>query len=203
MYQLAGAGRLGTHWRPAGPSATLAAIAIERYGAGEQAVRLLPGDFILTHRRRRIMPLLIGLAQRRRFQGRRRAFAHWSHAALVVGADGSLVEAEGTGVRRSPLAKYRREEYHLVRMDGVLDVSQRTAAASAAERHVGDAFGYLVMLSLAVWLLTGRPVRWRRRGHESCSGLVAHALAGAGQRFARDPTFMLPADLAEAYGARA
>jgi hypothetical protein len=178
------------------------AIAVERYGAGEQAEHVLPGDFILTHRRRRLMPMLIGLAQRRRFRGARRAFAHWSHAALVVGADGSIVEAEGTGVRRSPLARYRPEEYHLVRMDGFLDATRRDAAASAAERHVGDGFGYLTMLSVAVWLLTGLPARWHRRGHETCSGLVAHALAGAGQRFARDPAFVLPADLAETYGAR-
>ena len=102
---------------------------VERYGPGEAPEVVRPGDFVLTHRRRRPMPALITLAQRRRFRGTARAFAHWSHAALVVGSDGTLVESEGTGVRRSPLAKYHVEEYHLVRMDGHLDDRQRSVAA--------------------------------------------------------------------------
>jgi uncharacterized protein YycO len=173
---------------------------LERYGPGQQAPDLRPGDFILTHRRR-LMPALISLAQRRRFTGPDRAFAHWSHCALVVATDGTLVEAEGTGVRRSPLARYRSEEYHLVRMDARLDMEQRRLAVRAAEENVGQAFGYAVMLSLAIWLLTGRRVRWRRADHQVCSGLVAGALAAAGQRFDRPPAFMLPADLARAYSA--
>jgi uncharacterized protein YycO len=171
---------------------------VERYGRGRAAAVVRPGDFILTHRRRRLMPALIALAQRRRFRGPARPFAHWSHVALVVGDDGALVEAEGNGVTRSALAKYREGEYHLVRMDGRLDDEQRARAAG----WVGEGFGYLVLLGLLVWLLTGVPVRWRRRDHLVCSGLVARALALAGQEFGRDPAFMLPADLAEAYGVR-
>lgn len=180
-----------------------AAARVERYGPGEAATSLRPGDFILTHRRRRPMPALIALAQRRRFRGEARAYAHWSHAALIVDTDGTLVEAEGTGVRRSPIAKYREDEYHLVRLDGRLDDEQRSAAVAAAERWVGDAFGYLVMFSLTVWLLTGLPLRLARRDHQICSGLVAHALAIGGQRFPREAAFVLPADLAAAYDARA
>ncbi len=172
----------------------------ERYGPGEAPSAVRPGDFILTHRRRRPMPALITLAQRRRFRGAARTFAHWSHAALVVGSDGLLVEAEGSGVTRSPIAKYHRDEYHLVRMDGRLDERQRAVAAAAATRLVGDRFDYLVMLSLTAWLVTGIRVRWQRRGHQVCSGLVASALVEAGQRFLPDPAFMLPADLAVAYG---
>jgi hypothetical protein len=176
---------------------------VERYGPGEAATVMRPGDFILTHRRRRLMPALITLAQRRRFRGDARPFAHWSHSALVVTGDGGLVEAEGTGVQRSAIGKYHEDEYHLVRMDGHLDGSQRSAAALAAERFIGDGFGYLVMVSLAIWLLTGIPVRWGRRDHQICSGLVASVLAAVGQRFSQDPAFILPADLAEAYRVRA
>jgi hypothetical protein len=175
---------------------------VERYGRGLAATAVRPGDFILTHRRRRLMPALISLAQRRRFRGPARPFAHWSHAALVVAADGTLVEAEGRGVTRSSLARYHETEYHLVRMDGRLDDEQRAAAARAAAGWVGEGFGYLVMLSQLIWLLTGIRVRWRRREHQVCSGLVARALVLAGQGFRRDPAFMLPADLAEAYGVR-
>jgi hypothetical protein len=178
-------------------------VPVERYAAGEAPEVVRPADFILTHRRGRPMPALITLAQRRRFRGADRAYAHWSHAALVVSSEGTLVEAEGTGVRRSPLGKYQENEYHLVRMDGRLDDRQRLAAARMAERWVGDAFGYLVMLDLTIWLLTGVPVRLARRDHQVCSGLVARALAAGGQRFGRDAAFMLPADLAEAYRVRA
>jgi len=174
-------------------------VPVERYGPGEAPENVRPGDFVLTHRRRRPMPALITLAQRRRFRGAARAYAHWSHAALVVSAQGTLVEAEGTGVRRSPLGKYREEEYHLIRMDGRLDNEQRAAAARTAERWIGDGFGFLVMLELTIWLLIGLRLRWIRHDHQICSGLVARALTAAGQRFARDPAFMLPADLAEAY----
>lgn len=177
-------------------------MSVERYGPGEAPELVRPADFILTHRRRRPMPALITLAQRRRFRGPARAYAHWSHAALIVNAEGTLVEAEGTGVRRSPLGKYHQSEYHLIRMDGRLDDRQRLAAAGMAERWVGDAFGYLVMLDLTIWLLTGVPVRWARRDHQVCSGLVARALAAGGQRFGRNAAFMLPADLAEAYRVR-
>jgi hypothetical protein len=172
---------------------------IERYGPGDAAPDPRPGDIILTHRRRRLMPALIAFAQRRRFTGPRRVFAHWSHCALVVAPDGTLVEAESRGVIRSPLDKYRANEYHLVRMDDRLDDEQRRTAASVADACVGDAFGYAVLCSLMIWLVTGMPVRWHRRDHQICSGLVATALERAGQRFARPPAFMLPADLAETF----
>jgi uncharacterized protein YycO len=172
---------------------------IERYGPGEHAELAMPGDFVLTHRRHRIMPVLISLAQRRHWRGPRRPYAHWSHAALVVGEDGALVEAEANGVIRSSIAKYRPQEYHLVRMDAMLDGAQRAAARDAGLRSVGEAFGYLVMAGLALWLLTGIRVRFRRRHHQICSGLVAGALEAAGQRLDRDPSFILPADLAELY----
>jgi uncharacterized protein YycO len=148
------------------------------------------------------MPALITLAQRRRFRGTARMYAHWSHAALVVSAEGTLIEAEGTGVRRSPLDKYHENEYHLVRMDGRIDDQQRSVAVRAAERWVGDSFGFLVMLELTIWLLTGLRLHRIRRDHQICSGLVARALALAGERFERGPAFTLPADLAEEYQVR-
>jgi hypothetical protein len=46
-------------------------------------------------------------------------------------------------------------------------------------------------------------VRWTRRDHQVCSGLVARALTLAGERFPGEPAFMLPADLAQAYDVRA
>jgi uncharacterized protein YycO len=82
---------------------------VERYGPGEEASDFVPGDFILTHRHH-LLAGLISLAQKRRFKGADAVYAHWSHTALVVDKDGSLVEAEITGVRQNPISRYRDDE---------------------------------------------------------------------------------------------
>jgi hypothetical protein len=45
-------------------------------------------------------------------RGKDRAFAHWSHAALVVSGRGHLVEVVHQGVMLAPIEKYRGQEYH-------------------------------------------------------------------------------------------
>ena len=97
---------------------------VERYGPGEEAKDFVPGDFILSHRHN-LDGGLISLAQKRRFKGPDAVYAHWSHTAMITEKDGSLVEAELTGVRQNPISRYRSNEYHLVRLgkefsDGVV-----------------------------------------------------------------------------------
>src|SRR5258708_28913494 len=82
----------------------------ERYGPGEEAADIEPGDFILAHRHH-LLARLISLAQRRRFKGPDSVFAHWSHTALFVEAGGALVEAEVMGVRQGPRSQTRLAEY--------------------------------------------------------------------------------------------
>src|SRR5947209_17280786 len=115
---------------------------VERYGGGEDASDFVPGDFILTHRHR-LFAALISQAQRRRFRGPDAAFAHWSHAAVIVGRGGEVVEAESMGVKRSPVAKYHDDEYHLVRLGPEFSDDCRRRAVAYAESQVGSAFGYL------------------------------------------------------------
>jgi uncharacterized protein YycO len=170
---------------------------VTRFGPGEQAQSVAAGDILLTHRGGMI-PRLIRLGQRRRFRRRRRPYAHWSHAALVTDSSGRLVEAESRGVESSPITKYRQREYHIVHTGQLLD-DGGNAAVAYADAQVGKPFGFLVLASLGVWLATGIRVRWRRGDHQICSGLVARALRESGHHFERDPTFMLPADLAEAF----
>ncbi len=170
----------------------------KRYGPGEDATGLMPGDFILTHRQGTI-PRLIRIGERRRYGS---GEAYWSHAALIVGADGSLVEAESKGVVRSPLSKYRPREYQVVRMQNRLDEAARQRAVAYANGRIGAAFGYLVMAALSIWLLTGIRISAAREDHQICSGLVAHAYQEAGLDVGGDPTFMLPADLARRFEER-
>jgi hypothetical protein len=158
----------------------------------------VPGDFILTHRHRPFAAL-ITLAQRRRFRGPDARFAHWSHAALIVGADGSLVEAESMGVIRGSIDKYRDDEYHVVRLGPGFSADCRRSAVAYAEAQVGEAFGYLDMMGAALHLLFGWPLRWIRRNHEICSSLVVKALQHGDQLCEFDPPTTLPADLAKAF----
>jgi uncharacterized protein YycO len=120
----------------------------ERYGPGEEANDLIPGDFILAHRHHPVAGL-ISLAQRRRYKGADAVFAHWSHTALVVDEEGSLVEAEITGVRQNPISRYRAAEYHLVRLGPEFSSAGRAAAVSYAREQVGQGFGFLELFGRA------------------------------------------------------
>src|SRR5579864_5838975 len=174
---------------------------VERYGPGEDATRFDPGDFILAHRNH-LLARLISFAERRRFTGPDAPYAHWSHAALVVGVDGSLVEAESMGVVRSPISKYHDDEYHLVRLGDELSPDGRSRAVRYAEGRVGQAFGYLSLAGAGLHLLFGWPLRWMRKNHQICSGLVTSALQKGGLIPQLDPTVTLPADLAKAFQVR-
>jgi uncharacterized protein YycO len=160
------------------------------------------GDLIFTHRKSPISRL-IRFSQRWRFRNSaERPFAYWSHCAIVVSPSGQIVEAETAGVQLSPLSKYRDSEYHLVTLGETFADDEREKAVAYSQARVGDAFGFLVLMSLSIWLLTGLRVRLARADHQICSGLVAHALQEGGQLRGLDATFALPADIAMAIGAR-
>src|SRR6202521_3506978 len=101
----------------------------ERYGPGEEAKDFAPGDFILAHRHH-FLGRLISQAQKRRFKDADAVYAHWSHSALIVEKDGTLVEAEISGVRRNPISRYRDDEYHLVRLGSAFSSEGRASAVA-------------------------------------------------------------------------
>src|ERR1700674_201199 len=173
----------------------------ERYGPGEEAAHFDPGDFILTHGHRPIAGL-ISVAQKVRFRGAEGVYAHWSHCALIVGGDGSIVEAETLGVQRSNISKYQEREYHLVRLGPEFAPEGRKRAVDYANEQVGQAFGFLALAAATIFLLSGRPLRLTRRNHQICSGLVVRALQAGGLLPGADPALMLPADLAKIYDVR-
>ena len=174
---------------------------VERFGPGEEAADFEPGDFILTHRNRPIAAL-ISFGQARRFRGPDAPFAHWSHTALIVDRDGSLVEAESLGVVKTPISKYQATEYHLVRLGLELGAAGRKRAVDYANAQVGVAFGYLALAGVSIYLLTGLPVRLIRRNHQICSELLVRALQAGGLLTDADPALTLPADLANRFGVR-
>ena len=173
----------------------------QRFGPGEAPTHFDPGDFILTHRHNP-MAGLISFGERRRFRAADAVYAHWSHCALVVGNDGAVVEAESMGVRRSPISRYRDDEYHLVSLGPAFSPEGRNRAVEYGEAQVGQAFGYLALVGAALFLLFGLPLRLMRGDHQICSGLVVRALQRGGLMPEADPSLMLPADLAKMYDAR-
>lgn len=174
---------------------------VDRYGPGEAPKEFVPGDFILAHRHN-FLAGLISQAEKRRFKGGEAVYAHWSHTALVVGRDGSLVEAEVMGVTRNPVSRYRSDEYHLVRLGPDFPAEGRDQAIRYATSQVGQAFGFLDMLGAGIYLLFGWPLRLRRANHQICSGLVVRALQAGGLVPEMDPFLALPADLAQQFDAR-
>ncbi len=116
----------------------------------------------------------------RRGPASRPAFADgWSHAALVTGSRGRIVEVVYWRPRASHVGKYRDVGYHHVRVAATR--LQRLAALRFAEARVA------------------RP---SPRPFDHCSSLVAQALAAGGAAFPRAPGRMLPGDLGWHYGVR-
>src|SRR5580704_3568246 len=84
-----------------------------RCGPGEAISHPRPGDVLLVRGVGWLGRSIRGY-ERLCARGKDRAFAHWSHAALVVSANGHLVEVLHNGVVLTWMGKYRDQEYHYV-----------------------------------------------------------------------------------------
>jgi hypothetical protein len=169
-----------------------------RIGPGENVAHVLPGDFILV-RNRGWMSTCVYAMQRLRFRKRGdRAYAHWSHAALVADLDGRLIEAVPHGVVYSRLDRYREREYHYVRLN-TPPRARREAVAFAAS-CVGQRHWAATGALLALRAITRGRVPLSMSGPQACVSVVAGALSRAGETFERPAVVMLPGDLARHYG---
>lgn len=163
---------------------------------------LLPGDFLLG-RAHGFKHSLLRFGQGLRMSSRRRKFARYTHAALVVSESGDLIEAVGTGVRRSHVRSYidAGEPYQIVRIKASdEDRRQMVEFAVAALEHKAP-YGFLANISTAFWAFTGSRVIFFRDGSYTCSGLVAAALERTSTRFTTNAARVMPAQLAEMFGA--
>jgi hypothetical protein len=171
-----------------------------RCAPGETITDPLPGDIILL-RGTGWLGFLICLFERMRYRtAEDRAFACWSHAAIVVGRNGLLVEVIHTGVTLSRLEKYRDQDYRYLRLD--LSNLDRKAAASYACACLRQKYGVSSFLLFAASLLAGDRWRIRDRGQQGCVALIVRALQRAGMTFERQAADMMPADLAKHFGVR-
>src|ERR1700682_25531 len=131
---------------------------VECYRPWDDAEVFVPGDFLLAPRRNLIAGV-ISLAQKRRFRGPDSIYAHWTHSAMIVGPDGALVEAEVTGVRQRPIARYHSNEYHLGRLGPEFSAEGRARAVAYSRAHIGQGFGFLDMFGASLYLLFRWPLR--------------------------------------------
>lgn len=167
------------------------------------SVGYLPGDFILTHGDS-FYSKLIRFGQRLRFHGKNAGFAHWNHAAMIVGEDGSIIEALGRGVLRRNLSNYKGTEYHLVHFGhDIASDDDREQVVKFAEWTMGQEYGWVTIVSIALSLLSGLNFSFGFDGQSICSGLVARALERTNVIFDRSPSHIMPADLARYFGVNA
>ena len=129
-------------------------------------------------------------------------YRRFSHAALVVGDDGTLAEALSRGVQRSPLSKYKPADYVLIRA-GVAKYDQAQVlrfVESVLEARTR--YGFATMFGLGVYCLSGAQLCIQLSGTAICSGFVSDALTRAGYVWPRPPFAMMPADLARFFDVR-
>ena len=168
----------------------------ERAGPGEAAAGFDRGDFVLvagTHLNSR----LIRFGQKLRIRGADRRHVKWTHAALIVDRDGSLIEAVGTGVRRWHLDRYRSDDYVVVRLHTSEENRDEVVRFAEWALRKGSSYSRLSTVSIALSMLTGSRLTFFIDGQFVCSGLVARALERTGSIFDRDSAHIAPADLAK------
>ena len=168
----------------------------ERAGPGEAAAEFDRGDFVLvagTHLNSR----LIRFGQKLRIRGADRRHVKWTHAALIVDRDGSLIEAVGTGVRRWHLDRYRSDDYVVVRLHTSEENRDEVVRFAEWALRRGSSYSRLSTVSIALSMLTGSKLTFFIDGQFVCSGLVARALERTGSIFDRDSAHIAPADLAK------
>jgi hypothetical protein len=150
----------------------------------------LPGDFILTHGGE-FFSRVIQFGQGLRFMGKDQAYTYWNHTALIVSADGALIEALGPGIRRNTLAAYKGTQYTVVHIEASdedlvnrYEATRRRHPLAPADRVVeGIRKERLMMESLRgdadliidTSDLTPHELRERIRGNVEC--LVFHRFA--------------------------
>src|SRR5579872_3923290 len=119
--------------------------AVQYFGRGESTSDPRPGDFILLHTSN-WSSNLIHFGQKLRYHGKDSKYTFWNHAAIIINADGDIIEAVNSGVRKRNLSEYKNTEYHLVRIKAHRE--DREEAINFAKYALGEKYGYLTIISI-------------------------------------------------------
>lgn len=164
------------------------------FSTGEAATGFSPGDFFLVcDWREDILGKLIQAGSRVRYGNV--DLARWSHSGVIVGADGTIAEAEAPGIQLNNISKYRDADLYVVR-PAVSD-QQRRLAVAYARNQVGDPYDVIDFVALALQLLTGSKLSLHTDGRFICSGLVSRCTEKYIVGYPRASECMMPADLAD------
>ncbi len=125
-------------------------------------------------------------------------FARWTHSTLIVSEDGDICEAIESGVALDNIAKYRGSDYLVVSVEA--SPVQRELACGFGRTRVGDKYGIVNFIGLAVQALFGWTLSVHMDGQFICSGLVSRATEKYIEAYPRSPENMMPADLAYFWG---
>lgn len=180
-------------------------VRVTHYSAGEAPERFCPGDFSLHRAAATKGPggatttlgKLIQAGERTRYGNS--DYARWTHSALIVSEDGDICEALERGVTRDSISKYRGTDYLIVHVTA--SDAQCKLACGFAETRVGDQYGILNFVGLAIQSLFGWDLSVHMDGQFICSGLVARATEKYIEAYPRSPENMMPGDLAFFWGA--
>jgi uncharacterized protein YycO len=140
---------------------------------------------------------VIQFGQGLRFSGKDAPYTYWNHSALIVTADGAIIEALGPGVRRNTLAAYHGTQYTVVHIDASNE--DRKEMVAFAEHWVGGQYDWATIVSITLSLLTGAKFSFGFAGQQICSGLVARALERTTAIFDQEPSHVMPAELAKMF----
>lgn len=164
------------------------------------ATQMHNGDIILTGRKSQgVISYAIKLGSKLRY-GFNSPHTFWSHAALVIDANKFLIaEARKNGVVVSDLRdRFPEGDYQLIPTGATmsaLDV-QQVLAFSDAVLAARTSYGFVTIVGLAFYCLTGGKLCFQTSGTAICSGFVCDALTRAGYIWPRPPFSMMPADIA-------
>jgi hypothetical protein len=166
--------------------------------AGVTLPEWVPGDFFLT-RGSSWASRGIRFGQGVRIRGADRQYCWTSHAGLIVGADGAIVEALGAGVERNHMSHYKPVEYVVVHTGASAADRLEVVAFGEHCAQVHESYGFLTLVSIGFTVITGSKLAVVVDGSEICSALVARSQERAGAIFPRTPLKIMPADLAKIY----
>jgi hypothetical protein len=168
---------------------------VTEHPAGDTAVAPRVGDFLLTGLKAQgvVSWAIKAGSWLRRYEAPYRRF---SHAALVIDDDGTLAEALGRGVTRSPLAKYDAANYVLVRTEVGQPDREQILRFAHSVLEARTRYGFVTIVGLGLFCLAGAQICIQQAGTAICSGFVSDALTRAGYVWPRPPFAMMPADLA-------
>lgn len=169
---------------------------VTRFLPGAEPTTFTPGDFfVVCDYNEDLLGRLIRAGERIRFGNT--DYARWSHSGLIVGSDGTIVEANAAGVQNKNISEYVNSDYVII--SPKTTVAQRKLAVAFAEEQVGATYGVLNFIALGFQVTFGVNLSVHIDGQFICSGLVARATEKYIVGYDRSPEDMMPADLIAYY----